>query len=301
MTMKQILAKNPVLSFFVVALLIPWSVYIPYAASRAGLWDIFIPIEVVVLAQYGPLVAAFLLTAIVEGKLGLRKLTKQALRWRVNVVWYFFSIFVTPLIGLLIVAIHFLFGDVLPAPPNLVEIFERWAKEISLPFLRAFATQETLPAILSFTVLAIMNGGVSEEFGWRGYALRKLMQHSKPFKASMIVGFLWGIWHTDNQFWEGIFKGSTVPLFVLCGHTLETMAIAVLFTWVYLRTNGSLLICILFHAAINSTFTIMSYWWPREPNFIMYAEFTIGFWILALLIAFVFDRTSFSQKANQAI
>lgn len=301
MTLKKKIEKNPVLIYFVLTLLIPWTVYIPHAANEAGLWTISIPIEVVVLAQYVPLVAAILMTAIAEGKAGLRGLAKKTLHWQVSPVWYFFVILITAFIGIAIVGIHLLMGDVLPSPPNFADIFSRFADDIDLPFMRVFAVTGTVQAVFSFILLAIMNGGVSEEVGWRGYVLPKLLQTYSPFKASMIIGFLWGIWHTDNQFWEGIFKGSFFPFFILGGHTLETMVIAVLFTWVYLKTNGSLLLCILFHAAINSTFTIMSYWWQREPYFIMYAEFTIGFWILALLIVFVFGRAIFSKKVNQPV
>lgn len=56
-----------------------------------------------------------------------------------------------------------------------------------------------LPAIF-FSSLALgpaINGifGFGEEFGWRGYLLRKLMPLGK-WRAYILVGVIWGFWHT---------------------------------------------------------------------------------------------------------
>lgn len=296
---RELIERKPVLIYFILALLFPWAIYIPYAANETGFLHISIPIEIVVFAQYGPLLAALLLTGIAKGRIGIQSLLKQALKWRVDLRWYLFVLFITAIIGLAMTLVHLIIGDTVPAPPDFAVIFNRFAKVIDLPFLRSFATLGIMPAVLSFFLLAIMNGGVSEEFGWRGYALPQLIRRISPFKTSLIIGILWGLWHTDNIFWADVFKGSLFPFFILFGHVLETMAIAVLFTWVYMRTSGSLLLCILFHAAINSTFTFMSYWWPREPSFMMYAEFTLGFWIFAFLARFVFGREDFRVLSNK--
>ncbi len=48
----------------------------------------------------------------------------------------------------------------------------------------------------SIFVGPLINGifGFGEEFGWRGYLLPKLMPLGK-FKAYLIVGMIWGLWH----------------------------------------------------------------------------------------------------------
>jgi uncharacterized protein len=49
--------------------------------------------------------------------------------------------------------------------------------------------------ILSFILFMYLWGPSNEEFGWRGYALDKLMVKYGFIKGSLILGFIWGIWH----------------------------------------------------------------------------------------------------------
>ena len=38
-------------------------------------------------------------------------------------------------------------------------------------------------------------GGVTEETGWRGFALPLLQARMTPLAATLIVGLMWGVWH----------------------------------------------------------------------------------------------------------
>lgn len=49
--------------------------------------------------------------------------------------------------------------------------------------------------ILSFISFMYLWGPSNEEFGWRGYALDKLLVKYGFMKGSLILGFIWGIWH----------------------------------------------------------------------------------------------------------
>jgi membrane protease YdiL (CAAX protease family) len=49
--------------------------------------------------------------------------------------------------------------------------------------------------ILSFILFMYLWGPSNEEFGWRGYALDKLLVKFGFMKGSLILGFIWGIWH----------------------------------------------------------------------------------------------------------
>jgi len=48
-------------------------------------------------------------------------------------------------------------------------------------------------AILASIFLDI--GGVTEETGWRGFALPLLQARMTPLAATLIVGLMWGVWH----------------------------------------------------------------------------------------------------------
>ena len=54
----------------------------------------------------------------------------------------------------------------------------------------------TLIFIVSLTVAPVINSiaGFGEEWGWRGYLLPRLMPFGK-WKAYLLVGVIWGLWH----------------------------------------------------------------------------------------------------------
>jgi uncharacterized protein len=71
--------------------------------------------------------------------------------------------------------------------------------------------------------------------------------------ASIVLGTLWAVWHLP-LFWTESDFHSEIPfgLFLLQG-----VALAILFTWVYNNTRGTLLLAHLFHAASNTTIGVL--------------------------------------------
>ena len=97
----------------------------------------------------------------------------------------------------------------------------------------------------------------------------------------MLLGLIWGIWHLPQFFIrDGDSYRQAFPVFVL-----QVTAMSVAFAWLYARTNGSLLLTMLLHAAINNSKDIV-------PSGVLGGTDTFGFhasrisWIsLALLCA----------------
>jgi membrane protease YdiL (CAAX protease family) len=88
-----------------------------------------------------------------------------------------------------------------------------------------------------------------EEIGWRGYALPRLSERFGLAGGSVLLGFIWGVWHLPQFFIrEGDSYHQSFPLFVL-----GTTALSVVFAWLYARTNGSLFLTMLLHAALNNS------------------------------------------------
>lgn len=106
------------------------------------------------------------------------------------------------------------------------------------------------PLILieSFFWAFLFGGPLNEEPGWRGFALPRLQARFSPLAASLLIGALWGLWHVPVHL-IGAYGGGAL------GALIRIMEVprAILFTWIYNRTKGNLLIMILFHAAINTT------------------------------------------------
>ena len=81
--------------------------------------------------------------------------------------------------------------------------------------------------------------------GWRGYVLPRLQARHNALAASLILAIIWGFWH--------------IPKFVTHWNTITFMwfivdeiAKAILMTWMFNNTKGSLLLVTLFHASFNT-------------------------------------------------
>lgn len=56
-------------------------------------------------------------------------------------------------------------------------------------------------SILGFIFFMYLYGPANEEFGWRGYALDKMLIKFGFLKGSLTLGFIWGIWHLPWLFY----------------------------------------------------------------------------------------------------
>lgn len=115
---------------------------------------------------------------------------------------------------------------------------------------------------------------MGEEIGWRGFALPRLLAGRSALRASLLLGTIWGLWHVPRV-WAQFEGPAGLPFawFVL-GSVLQTVATAILFTWVYHSTRGSLLLALLFHAA----YSVAGLFLPPAPS----AAGLLIAWLLAL-------------------
>lgn len=99
-------------------------------------------------------------------------------------------------------------------------------------------------SLLSIIVSVLIIG---EEVGWRGLLLPYLLKQYSPVTSSLMVGIVWAVWHLPN-FLIPSFPHYGLPF---SAFVLLTTAFSMLFTWFHLRTNGSLVVAVIFHAALN--------------------------------------------------
>jgi hypothetical protein len=112
------------------------------------------------------------------------------------------------------------------------------------------------PAMIAPLFLLLYLSAMGEEYGWRGYALDRLQTRTSPLKASLILGLIWGLWHLPLHF----ISGSTQEVIPVWQFILQTMALAVLYTWLYNKTRPGVLIVIIFHAFNNLSGAIFPTW-----------------------------------------
>jgi membrane protease YdiL (CAAX protease family) len=89
---------------------------------------------------------------------------------------------------------------------------------------------------------AIANG---EEMGWRGYVLPRLQAKHSALIGSLILAILWAFWHVPKF----VTHWNTITFFWFI---VDEIAKAILMTWMYNNTRGSLLLVTLFHASFNT-------------------------------------------------
>ena len=180
-------------------------------------------------AAWGPLVAAFLLTYLSTRKVGVIKLLKRGVDFRFNKIWWLPTLFIMPAItgGALLLAIL------------SVE---------SIPELTWLSNPLTLVVgSSSFIYLLFLGGPLQEEFGWRGYALPRLQARFNALVSSLIVGLMWGLWHLPYFFiGEAIIYQTAI-----FGLIISDILIAILMTWLYNNTGGSILTALIFHTTIS--------------------------------------------------
>jgi membrane protease YdiL (CAAX protease family) len=102
-----------------------------------------------------------------------------------------------------------------------------------------------LPAALVVPLVVIIPA-FTEEVGWRGYALPRLMTVMSPLAASLVLGVAWAAIHLVLYLPGGLDAGAPV----LPGQ-IALVAYSVILTWVYVGTGGSVLVTGLLHATLN--------------------------------------------------
>jgi membrane protease YdiL (CAAX protease family) len=219
----------PLTSFFLLAYALTWPYMIVDALGSHGLLPFRLPVLLFIPMGYGPTFAALIVTGALAGKPGIRALLGRLLIWRVGWSWYAVTLFGSIILSAITVVVYAGLTGTSPALP-------------------AVSAQVLLTAPLLFLIGGLLNG---EEIGWRGFALPRLLAKHSALSASLILGVFWALFHLPLFFTRGDSFASTPPLSFL----IRMIGAAILFTWVFNNTGGSLLLAYLMHAASN--------FWPR--------------------------------------
>lgn len=221
---------NEVWVFFGLTFLISWGVGAPWIfapkAMTAWLGPFGPTSPAFFVAAWAPTLTAVILTLAKQGLPGLGRLFQGLLRWRP--------------VGLLILAFA-----ILP----MIALLLAWS-----PFASGKVAQADIlvltPLVLFTTAQIVTNTGpLGEELGWRGYALPRLLMRWGPAISGLIIGLIWTLWHIPAMLFAGIVG---VSLGDLGWYALGTIGLSWLMTWLFVRSNGSVLIAgVIPHFVIN--------------------------------------------------
>ena len=141
-----------------------------------------------------------------------------------------------------------------------------------------------LPAVLIFPALITWG----EEPGWRGFALTRMQEHYHPLVSGATVGFMHSLWHLPVFLLISgpvAFGPFDLPEFAL--NTAISVAIAILWTWVFNHAKGSILIAVLLHTSLNATQAWMSVLIPDFPIEAAAKMIQGSYFVLAVALIFI--------------
>jgi membrane protease YdiL (CAAX protease family) len=156
--------------------------------------------------------------------------------------------------------------------------------------------------MLAATIFSTIVGGQSgEEIGWRGFALPRLASRVGYGAGSILLGVIWALWHLPLFFVrDADTYGQSFFLY-----TLQVTAISVAMAWLYQRTNGSLLLTMLMHSAINQTKDIVPSAAAGATNSFTFNASIVGWMTVAVLWSgagyFLFCMRGSAQLRGDAI
>ncbi|WP_135606817.1 MmRce1 family CPBP family CAAX prenyl protease [Methanococcoides sp. NM1] len=101
-------------------------------------------------------------------------------------------------------------------------------------------------------LLLVLAAGL-EELGWRGYAFDSLQSRYTYFKASIIFGILWSVWHfplifVNNSYQYEIFHQN---IWFAVNFFVSIIPMGVLISWICIKNGKSIPAAILFHFLVN--------------------------------------------------
>jgi membrane protease YdiL (CAAX protease family) len=109
---------------------------------------------------------------------------------------------------------------------------------------------------LVYFVVVFFGVALPEEIGWRGFALPRMQPRYGPLWGTLLLGVLWAFWHLLYFLTPGHGGGPGTTLATYLTNFsyffLMVVAFAIIFTWVFNHTQGSIFVANLAHAAIDT-------------------------------------------------
>lgn len=230
--MFNLVKRNPLVSYFVITYTISWTIWAPIVASARGWVHWNVPYALYYFGSFGPMLSALVVTALTEGRAGIRDLFGRIFKWRVPFRYYGFALLV-------------------PAALFVLAFLVNRAISGTWSDLSLLGQPDYLPYLgpLGLLGLWLLTYGLGEETGWRGFALPHLQKNRSAASATLILALLWATWHLPAFF----FRDTYVELGILGFPMFAFMMIftTMVFTWLYNGSGGSVWIVILFHAVFN--------------------------------------------------
>jgi membrane protease YdiL (CAAX protease family) len=213
--------------FFILTYILSWSIWIVLMLASNVISEGLSTI-VRLFGVLMPAVSAVILTFIVAGNAGVKKLLGRVKIVRV------------PNSGRWLVAAIAIYPGLLVAAGLIYNLLYPTAAISLMPL-----DIGTLIANIIFLTIAALG----EEIGWRGVALPSLQKKNSPLNSSLILGLLWSVWHLPFWILLGVLAQFGPVYFVM--NFIFIIPTTLFITWMFNQTKGSLFYPVLFHLVFN--------------------------------------------------
>lgn len=222
---KEIVKKNPLVFYFIIAYAITWILVLPIITHTVSVnWHF--------LGALGPAISAFVVLFLIKGNVGISSLKDKIIKHRVGFRWILVAL--SP-IFLLLVSLpigYFLSGS--------------WFN------FKQFIADNLFSQTSTFLwILPLISYGIFEEIGWRGFALPRLQKKFNALTATFILSIFWFLWHFPMFFYRFDFS-----IGMVIGFYLGLLSGSILFTFIFNSTKGSVLMTIIWHVLWNFVATL---------------------------------------------
>jgi membrane protease YdiL (CAAX protease family) len=229
--------------------------------------------------------SGIIITAIVDGREGLKKLFARLLIWRVNIGWWLFALLFLGVATPLGFLLNPLFGG---DPIDLSNI-------------------QPLYTIVPMLIMFFITAGLGEELGWTGFLTPRLQARYNALVSSIIRSVLWGLWHLPLFIF--VFDHPSLPKFpypfwasqygllISMGSfiLINQLPWSIFYTWIYNNTKGSLLLVAVLHGAE----VWVNYWMISsaiDPN---NADNYWGYGVVMLVVAAIVVITNGAKNLSR--
>jgi membrane protease YdiL (CAAX protease family) len=255
---------HPLGCYFLLAFSFTWGWQLPeFALAHQQLGGPWLLVGIL-----GPALAGFVMAGITEGRVGMVRLLRRVVLWRVAMRWYLAVFLILPAVWFVSVFLS----------PGGIAAFRVPSPSLLIAWLSGFA----------FAFVASL---FVEESGWRGFALPRLQGRYGPLLGTLLLGLLWALWHLPGwAFFPSLTGAGTSFLsftfaITYLGFVGYIVASAILITWVFNHSRGSILLAILFHASANATGGSFLTLFPSLfPHPVIPAAFEIGVIVVAVVV-----------------
>ena len=222
--------------FFVLAFILSWSIWLPMAVQKLAGQPAPVGSPLNALAVWAPALAAIIVSLLTGGKPAVDTLFVQLKRWRAGLAWYLAALLYPAAVWFIAYGIDRLLGN---------------AYQVTFfAISRMFRPEQAYMVVVA--LVFVLPNTLGEELGWRGFALPELLKRFGPLAASLILGVFWAAWHLPMWLMYG------KPGLPLAVSFVWTVAIAVVFTWIYRGSGKRLPLAWLFHSSLTATGYLLS-------------------------------------------